>query len=205
MRSSNPADQCIAARLPVRAAGHYHSPMEEKQVKYQLGALSNVEPVTFGEPGRRTFKLDLQSGSAVCALWLEKEQLFQLGVYLRDYVASLSADEKERTSEPKESSWTGGEESIDFKAGQMFLSHDKESNSFYLQAHERETEEEERPEGDAESVSFWITMSQATSLAVDSLQICAAGRPACFLCGQPINPDGHVCPRANGHTVLEAG
>ncbi|HAI99827.1 MAG TPA: DUF3090 domain-containing protein, partial [Dehalococcoidia bacterium] len=34
---------------------------------------------------------------------------------------------------------------------------------------------------------------------------CAAGRPRCFLCGLPINPDGHVCPRANGHTVLEAG
>ena len=179
--------------------------MEEKQVKYQLGALSTVEPVTFGEPGRRTFKLDLQSGSAVCALWLEKEQLFQLGVYLRDYVASLSADEKERTSEPKEASWRGGEESLDFKAGQMFLSHDKESNSFYFQAHERESEEEERPEGEAESVSFWITMNQATSLAEESLRICAAGRPTCFLCGQPINPDGHICPRANGHTVLEAG
>ena len=134
--------------------------MEEKQVRYQLGALSSVEPVTFGEPGRRTFKLDIQSGSAVCSLWLEKEQLFQLGVYLRDYVGSLSADEKGRASEPREPSWQGGEESIDFKAGQMFLSHDKESNSFYLQAHERETEED-RLETETESVSFWITMKQA--------------------------------------------
>ena len=113
--------------------------MEEKQVKFQLGALSSVEPVTYGEPGQRTFKLDLQSGSAICSLWMEKEQLFQLGVYLRDYVAGLSTDEKERTSAPKDPSWKGGEESIDFKAGQMFLSHDKETNSFYLQAHERET------------------------------------------------------------------
>ena len=194
-----------AARLPPWATGHYHRPMEEKEVRYQLGALSSVEPVTFGEPGRRTFKLDLQSGSAVCSIWLEKEQLFQLGVYLRDYVAGLSTEEKERTSEPREATWRGGEASIDFKAGQMFLSHDKESNSFYLQAHERETEEEERPEGEPESVSFWMTMNQAASLAEESLRICAAGRPTCFLCGQPINPDGHVCPRANGHTVLEAG
>ena len=190
--------------MPPWAAGHYHRLMEEKQVKFQLGALSSVEPVTYGEPGQRTFKLDLQSGSAICSLWMEKEQLFQLGVYLRDYLAGLSTDEKERTSAPKDPSWQGGEESIDFKAGQMFLSHDKETNSFYLQAHERETEEEQ-PEGEAESVSFWITLNQATLLAEESLRICSAGRPTCFLCGQPINPDGHICPRANGHTVLEAG
>ena len=182
--------------------------MEEKQVKYQLGTLSRVEPVTLGEPGRRTFRLDLHSGQAFCSLWLEKEQLFQLGVYLRDYVAGLSSEEKEGGSAPKESDWNGGEQSIDFKAGQMFLSHDKETNSFYMQAHERETDEERQEgesEGEAESISFWITLNQATVLAEESLRICAAGRPTCFLCGQPINPDGHVCPRANGHTVLEAG
>ena len=181
--------------------------MEEKQVKYALGRLSQVEAVTFGQPGRRTFRLDLHSGSAFCSLWLEKEQLLQLGVYLRDYVASLSAEEKARESAPQEPGWPGGETTLDFKAGQMFLSHDKESNSFYMQAHEREMDDEgrERPPEEAESVSFWMTMTQASELAEESLRICAAGRPTCFLCGQPINPEGHVCPRANGHTVLEAG
>ena len=169
-----------------------------------MGALSKVDAVTFGQPGSRTFRLELQAGSASCFLWLEKEQLLQLGVYLRDYVGGLSSEDKARASEPKEPGWAGGEASIDFKAGQMFLSHDRESNSFFLQAHERETDED-RPEGEAESVSFWITLSQASELAEESLRICAAGRPTCFLCGQPINPDGHVCPRANGHTVLEAG
>lgn len=181
--------------------------MEEKQVKYALGRLSRVEAVTFGQPGRRTFRLDLRAGAAFCSMWLEKEQLFQLGVYLRDYVAELSADERRRESSPREPAWRGGETTIDFQAGQMFLSHDKESNSFYMQAHERETGEEPaggvREEG--ESVSFWMTMTQATELAEESLRICAAGRPTCFLCGQPINPEGHICPRANGHTILEAG
>ena len=181
--------------------------MEEKQVKYALGRLSQVEAVTFGQPGRRTFRLDLHSGSAFCSLWLEKEQLFQLGVYLRDYVASLSAEERARESAPQEPGWPGGETTLDFKAGQMFLSHDKETNSFYMQAHEREREEEQEESSreEAESVSFWMTMTQASELAEESLRICAAGRPACFLCGQPINPEGHVCPRANGHTILEAG
>ena len=182
-------------------------PMEEKQVKYPLGTLSRIEAVTFGEPGRRTFRIDLHSGSAFCSVWLEKEQLFQLGVYLRDFVAGLSAEEKARESSPQEPGWGGGEETIDFKAGQMYLSHDRETNSFYMQAHERESgeEQEESPAEEAQSVSFWMTLPQATDLAEESLRICAAGRPTCFLCGQPINPEGHVCPRANGHTVLEAG
>jgi len=167
-----------------------------------LGRLSGIEPVTFGQPGQRTFRLDLHAGSAFCSVWMEKEQLFQLGVYLKDIVGALSAEDKARESEPREPTWSGGEATIDFKAGQFMLSHDGESNSFYVQAHERETEEDQQ---EMESVSFWITVAQAEALSEESLKICAAGRPTCFLCGQPINPEGHVCPRANGHTVLEAG
>lgn len=176
--------------------------MESKKVKYAFGRLSNVEPVTIGEPGQRTFRLDLHAGAAFCSVWMEKEQLFQLAVYLKDIVAGLSVEDKTRQSEPREQTWTGGEVTTDFKVGQFLLSHDGETNSFYVQAHEQETEEERE---DLESVSFWITVAQADALSEESLKICAAGRPTCFLCGQPINPDGHVCPRANGHTVLEAG
>jgi uncharacterized repeat protein (TIGR03847 family) len=145
----------------------------------------------------------LESGPAFCSVWLEKEQLFQLGVYLKEIMGRLSDEDKARESRPTEQPWSGGEATIDFKAGQMMLSHDAESNSFYVQAHQRETEEEQTEE--PESVSFWITLAQAGELSEESLKICSAGRPTCFLCGQPINPDGHVCPRANGHTVLEAG
>ncbi|MCH7890312.1 MAG: DUF3090 family protein [Gemmatimonadetes bacterium] len=120
--------------------------------------------------------------------------------------------EREKESDLREESWSGGELTVDFKAGQMLLSHDQDSNAFYLQAYEREADdqaEEESPRndapGDIESVGFWITTAQAGVLGEEALKICAAGRPTCFLCGQPINPDGHACPRANGHTVLEAG
>ena len=176
--------------------------MESKQVRYTLGALASIQAVTFGQPGQRTFRLELNSGPASCLVWMEKEQLFQLGVYLKEIIGRLSEEDKARESRPTEQSWSGGEATIEFKVGQMMLSHDAESNSFYLQAHQQETEEEQ-PEPD--SVSFWITVTQAQELSDESLKICAAGRPTCFLCGQPINPDGHVCPRANGHTVLEAG
>jgi uncharacterized repeat protein (TIGR03847 family) len=186
--------------------------VESNKIKYPLGAVTSIEALTFGEPGMRTFRVDAISGAASCSVWMEKEQLLQLGVYLRDMIGRLSQEERDKESDLREESWQGGELTVDFKAGQMALSYDPDSNSFYLQAFERESDEQpeqETPPGDeapeTDSVGFWITTAQAKVVGEDALRICAAGRPTCFLCGQPINPDGHACPRANGHTVLEAG
>lgn len=186
--------------------------MESKKVKYPLGAVTTIEALTFGEPGRRTFRLDIHSGPAYCSIWLEKEQLVQLAVYLRDLIDRLSQEDRDKGSDLKEESWSDGELTVDFKAGQMLLGLNQDSNAFYLQAYERETDDPEESDGplneepdEANSVGCWITTSQAAVLGEEALRICAAGRPTCFLCGQPINPEGHACPRANGHTILEAG
>ena len=176
--------------------------MEPRRVKYSLGALSQLQAEAFGQPGHRTFRLALQAGAADCIVWLEKEQLFQLGVYVQEVIQSLSAEDRQRASAPKEPEWPGARTSIDFKAGQLSLSHDAASNCFYLQAHQA-GEQESRE--DPSSVSFWITVAQGAALAEEALRVCAAGRPLCFLCGLPINPEGHVCPRSNGHIVFEAG
>ncbi len=177
--------------------------MEPPEVKYTLGPLSRIEPNTFGEPGQRTFNLVLESGEARCTVWLEKEQLYQLGVYLQEAVESLSSEDKARPTQDKEQTWSGEGISLDFKVGQVMLNYDQDSNSFRMLAYEREEEEEATQE--TSSVSFWISVPQAVTVAEEALRICAAGRARCFLCGLPINPDGHICPRANGHTVLEAG
>ncbi|MAQ12729.1 MAG: hypothetical protein CL721_05150, partial [Chloroflexi bacterium] len=122
--------------------------VEEKKVKYPLGAATSIEAVTFGEPGNRTFKLDANSGAASCSIWMEKEQLLQLGVYLRDMVGRLSQEERDKGSDLREEAWSGGDLAVDFKAGQMLLSYDQDSNAFYLQAYEREVEEQETQSGD---------------------------------------------------------
>ena len=176
--------------------------MQSPPVKYTLGLTSRIEPKTLGEPGRRTFNLELEAGPALCTVWLEKELLLQLGIRLQETVARLPTEEKQRPSNPVDPQWTGEELTLDFKAGQLSLEYNSEANSFNLLAFEVEDEEssEERA-----SVSFWITPEQAVTLAEEALRICAAGRPRCFLCGLPIDPDGHICPRSNGHTVFEAG
>ena len=166
--------------------------MEPPEVKYILGSLSRIDPNTFGEPGQRTFNLVLRSGEAQCTVWLEKEQLFQLGTYLHEAIESLSDEDKSRQSQDKEPPWSGEGITLDFKVGQVMLNYDQDSNSFRMLAYEREDEEVTE---ESSSVSFWITVQQAGTVAEEALRICAAGRARCFLCGQPINPDGHICPR----------
>ena len=74
--------------------------MQSRPVKYTLGPASRIAPKTLGEPGRRTFNLELEAGSALCVVWLEKELLLQLGIRLQETVARLSSEEKERSSKP---------------------------------------------------------------------------------------------------------
>lgn len=176
--------------------------MEPRPVKFALGPLARIEAETFGEPGQRTFRLVVEAGAAQGLVWLEKDQLFQLAVYLQNAVQGLSKEERSRRSTFRERAWSGDRIPVDFKARRVLVSHDQPNSAFYLQVHQ---DDEEQPDPEASSVSFWITTDQAETLAEAALRICAAGRPSCFLCGLPINPDGHMCPRSNGHAALDLG
>jgi uncharacterized repeat protein (TIGR03847 family) len=73
-----------------------------------------------------------------------------------------------------------------------------------------ETEEEEEVEGeepaeeieedpDTDLVRVHLEPKQALAFAARALEVVAAGRPPCPFCGQPLNPEGHLCPRRNGY------
>jgi uncharacterized repeat protein (TIGR03847 family) len=73
-------------------------------------------------------------------------------------------------------------------------------------------EEMERRVGDIEEevgtnrrrVRFWATREQMLSLARHGAAVCARGRPRCQLCGNPLDPEGHVCPALNGHRGMDS-
>jgi uncharacterized repeat protein (TIGR03847 family) len=52
---------------------------------------------------------------------------------------------------------------------------------------------------DSNRARFWATREQMLSLARHGAAVCAAGRPRCPLCGNPMDPEGHRCPALNGH------
>lgn len=46
-----------------------------------------------------------------------------------------------------------------------------------------------------------LTADAARGFVNRALEVVAAGRLPCPLCGQPLDPQGHICPRRNGHYV----
>ena len=172
--------------------------MDASRAQYKFGALSRVEAEAIGVPGQRTFRLVLESGAASATLWLEKEQLSQLALHLQEIISSLSSGSEASHREAPEPQWSEGITNLDFKIGKLALGHDSHSNCFLLLAHDIE-----EPEESVANLSFWLTLSQGEELAKEALKVCAAGRPRCYLCGQPINPEGHMCPRSNGHAPFQ--
>jgi uncharacterized repeat protein (TIGR03847 family) len=52
---------------------------------------------------------------------------------------------------------------------------------------------------DAEVFIVRISEEQARAFARRAVALVASGRPSCPFCGRPIDPEGHICPRANGY------
>ena len=55
------------------------------------------------------------------------------------------------------------------------------------------------PQAAPDSVEIRMPPAMARQFAARCRQVIAAGRPICPFCAQPMNPGGHLCPRANGY------
>jgi len=164
---------------------------------YGFGPVSRVDADAVGAPGHRTFRLVVIGGEGIATLWLEKEELQALGVAIDQMLAKLSRKPEWKfygsAPEPYE---PGGEvdvsPSVEFKVGQLSLGYDAGKRMFVLLAHDAEAD----PEGPATFTCF-ATASQLRSLSRRITVVVSAGRPRCTLCGDPIEPEGHVCVRLN--------
>ena len=62
-------------------------------------------------------------------------------------------------------------------------------------------EDDDEDEDGPDLLRVRITASDARSFVARAARVVASGRPPCPLCGQPLDPQGHICPRRNGHYV----
>ncbi len=169
--------------------------MPEADVLYDLQPVSHITVGALGVPGKRTFFIQGLQDTIVVTLIAEKEHIIALsrGIFetlerlgLGHLSVSMSEEEMELT------------EPIDplFRIGQLGLGYDPASKLLLLVAYE--LPEEENPPT-IKVVRFWATPEQMLKLARHAMVVVAAGRPVCVLCGRPIDPEGHFCPRRNGH------
>ncbi|HEY3702145.1 MAG TPA: DUF3090 family protein [Acidimicrobiales bacterium] len=151
---------------------------------------------TIGPTGQRVFLLQGRQGSLVITVKLEKQQVAALSQYLAKVLEELPdpgiLPEDLELEEPIDAAWA---------VGTLGLSYDSTADRIVLLAEEAVAEEdEEETEDEAASMArFTITREQAAALAIRGTELVEAGRPPCPLCGNPLDPSGHVCPRTNGH------
>ncbi len=164
-----------------------------------LGRVTLIEAETFGEPGQRTFRLRIDAPAGSAFLWLEKEQMQALSLAIRQILSQRRPSERpaleEETPAPPD---YPALPSVDFKVGRLALGYDESEEYFTLSAHDLEADPEGPPTFTCETTT---TQARTLSDAIES--IVAAGRPRCFLCGEPIEAGHHVCPRSNGHGQLQ--
>lgn len=170
--------------------------MAEANIVHDLNPVARVTVGALGEPGQRTFFLQGRQGRTLVSLVTEKEQMTSLAQGITDLLTRLG----ERAGAPTETSdyELALEEPIEplFRIGQLGLGYDQEKDLLVIVAYALPEQEDQEL---VDVVRFWATRDQMRALARHVTEIAAAGRPICVLCGRPIDPAGHFCPRRNGH------
>jgi uncharacterized repeat protein (TIGR03847 family) len=169
---------------------------------------------TVGEPGNRVFFLQARDGSRVVSVALEKVQVAALVQRLDQLLDELDRRgiEGAATQDTFDADPAPLDEPINeaFRAGTLSLGWDTQDDLVLLEAREvTEDEDEEAAEeafdDDADDgpdlLRVRITALAARAFVGRALRVLAAGRPPCPLCGQPLDPQGHLCPRRNGHRL----
>ena len=170
------------------------------QAQYNLGHVAKLTAKSIGEPGSRYFQVaaEARNGQAVM-IWMEKEQLFNLGVQVKRLLFEYQEEAERSSSEDSYNEAVFGVPDppvIELTAGQMSIGYDQTSAMFFLEAHHVEQEDS------APLINLKATYREINSLADQAFEVCAAGRPRCQLCGAPLDADKHLCPRHNGHGVM---
>jgi uncharacterized repeat protein (TIGR03847 family) len=62
-----------------------------------------------------------------------------------------------------------------------------------------DSDDEELPEEERDVLRVRISAGAARAFIARAERVVAAGRPPCPLCGLPLDPAGHICPRQNGY------
>src|SRR5689334_23641864 len=183
---------------------------------------------TVGEPGDRTFFLQARGGGRVVSVALEKVQVSLLAEKLEELLveankrfgvslpetAMLTGHDNEPLDTPVDE---------EFRVGTLGLAFDVDSSTVVIEAIEAGESEveielgdddapvveddedsdggddDDEPDDDLDRLRVRLT-PEATRAFIDrARRVVAAGRPPCPLCGQPLDPAGHLCPRHNGY------
>jgi len=167
-------------------------------MKYEFTRPERFVAGTVGEPGERAFYLQLRSSSRLFSVAVEKAQVQAMSARLDVMINEIRKTNPLLTIEKFSIDDAPLESPIDaeFQIGAMSFAWDEETQLICVELFELEDDEEE---GEGEVVEINISVGMAAAFAARSKAVVNAGRLPCPFCGIPIDPRGHLCPRANGY------
>lgn len=175
-----------------------------EEARHEIGDVNAFKAEAIGPPGKRTFRLLVDARRGGACLWIEKEQLYGLALAIRRILGTTSG-EKGTDSDLEAFADPSEYQTLEFKIGRLRMGYDEEGGRFIFFVHDIDVipEGEEEPDEEEASevpptLSFRARRPQLAALAEEALRVCAAGRPICPLCQNPMDPQGHFCPRTNG-------
>lgn len=153
---------------------------------------------TIGEPGERAFFIQARSKGHVCSVAIEKAQVQAIAQRLELIVAEVRKSQPliSITSEPQDDAPLETPVDEEFQVGAISLAWNEETQLIVFELYELEDDEQDN-EGQVLEISFSLGM--AVAFAQRSKALVNAGRLPCPFCSIPIDPRGHLCPRANGY------
>ena len=141
-----------------------------------------------GPPGERVFYLQAQEDGMHTAVKLEKQQVVALAEYLSGLLHDLPAPSEvppaPPLAQPVLAEWT---------VGTIGVAYDNDRDRIVIVADELVPEDDEP----GETLRVAVTRAQVRALIERTEELMEGGRPPCRLCGAPMDPTGHACPRSN--------
>ena len=166
-----------------------------------LRPVTHITTDAIGQPGKRVFYIQGWQEQRTVTLIIEKLQLQSLAIGLEQFLAEIHEkfpNLAEAVSEYQEEQMHI-HPPVDplFRAGEIGLGYDAENDLLVLVVREIVAEGVDPEESGV--VRFWCTRSQLRAMAHWGMEVASRGRPLCPQCGEPMDPEGHFCPKKNGH------
>jgi len=177
-----------------------------------------------GEPGHRAFYIQAEKDGQVLSVLVEKQQVAMLAERVQMLLDQVELQPPEGGSDaPAPLAPDAGELRGDpvplFRAVAIGIGFDATRQLVVLELHERPLDDDEEEDDDDEDddvddetaavlaagegegylARLYFTAAQARAMATRGSAAVERGRPPCPLCGGPLDPSGHICPRLNGH------
>lgn len=167
-------------------------------MRYEFSLPERFIAGTVGEPGERAFYLQVRSSSRLFSVAIEKAQVQAIAARLDIMIAEIRKSNPLINIEklPIDDAPLESPVDAEFQIGAMSLAWDEESKLIRLELYELEDDE---VDSEGEVVEVNITIGMAAAFSARSMAVVNAGRLPCPFCGIPIDPRGHLCPRANGY------